>query len=480
MATHRITTPRVIDHTWIASETVRSRAGNFTFKESYPSGDAANRLKETLLFNRAIEVYLAQMPTVSWFRVWKGIADAGGGVPNQMVIWETLMDAATLLLTGNTETVYGLCSMDLKRDGAVVIELPPSLLGGLIDIRQHSIVDIGLTGIDKGNGGKLLVLPPDHQAPIPDGHIVVKSPTYAVTLGVRSFQVDGKPDKAVALMKSVRVYPLTRAADSPQMTFVNGSHNEIDTLFSDDVRFFDDLASIVEREARDIFPAHERFQLASIGIEKGKAFRPDAARRRLLDEAAHLASAIARTNSFASNDEARLVYPDRVWEWAFVGGSATFDSQGFVNTDRRAAFAYIAIGMSPAMVDKHVGAGSQYLWTPRDASGAFLDGSKSYRLHIPPNIPIKNFWSVVAYDADSRSILRNSQPFPSVSTYTNPQANGDGSIDVYFGPEAPAGKEKNWIQTVPGKGWFTLFRFYGPLEAFFDKSWKPDDITEVK
>src|SRR5262245_52067581 len=239
MATHRITTPRVIDHTWIASETVRSRAGNFTFKESYPSGDAANRLKETLLFNRAIEVYLAQMPTVSWYRVWKAIADAGGGVPNQMVIWETLMDSATLLLTGNTETVYGLCSMDLKRDGAVVIELPPSMLGGLIDIRQHSIVDIGLTGVDKGNGGKLLVLPPDHQAPIPDGYIVVKSPTYAATLAVRSFQVDGKPDKAVALMKSARVYPLTRAADPPPMTFVNGSHNEIDTLFSDDVRFFD-------------------------------------------------------------------------------------------------------------------------------------------------------------------------------------------------------------------------------------------------
>ena len=119
-------------------------------------------------------------------------------------------------------------------------------------------------------------------------------------------------------------------------------------------------------------------------------------------------------------------------------------------------------------------------WTPRDASGAFLDGGNNYRLRIPPNIPVKNFWSIVAYDADSRSILRNNQPFPSVSTYSGPQANSDGAIDVYFGPEAPAGRERNWVQTMPGKGWFVLFRFYGPLEPFFDKTWKPDDIEQVR
>jgi hypothetical protein len=296
-------------------------------------------------------------------------------------------------------------------------------------------------------------------------------------MGVRGFLVDGKPDNAVTLMKTTRIYPLTKADNPPAMTFLNGSHVEIDTEFTDDARFFDDLAAMIQREPHDIIPSHERFQLAVIGIEKGKPFSPDLARRTTLGEAARFASAIARTNSFASDDEARLAYPDRVWEWAFVGGSATWDSQGYVNTDRRAAFAYIAIGMSPAMVEQHVGAGSQYLWTPRDAGGAFLDGAKSYRLHIPADIPVKNFWSVVAYDADSRSILRNSQSFPSVSTYTNPQTNRDGSIDVYFGPLEP--ESKNWIQTMPGKGWFTLFRFYGPLEAFFDKTWKPDDIVEV-
>ena len=226
------------------------------------------------------------------------------------------------------------------------------------------------------------------------------------------------------------------------MTFVNGSHQEIDTIFSDSIQFFDDLAWLIEHEPHDVIPSHERFQLAAIGIEKGKPFRPDAGRRKLFDEAARFASAIARTNSFASDDEARLVYPDRVWEWAFVGGSASWDSQGYVNTDRRAAFAYIAIGMSPAMVEKHIGAGSQYLWTPRDGSGAFLDGGKSYRLHIPPNIPAKNFWSIVAYDADSRSILRNAPVVP-FGQHVHWPANKWRRIDRYlFQPRGARGKGK--------------------------------------
>jgi hypothetical protein len=467
-------------HGWIGASTVRTRAGNFEFRNSYPAGEAAGQLREALMFNRAAEAFLVQMHGVSWYRVWKGVGEAGAGAPNQMVVWETLMDAETLLLTGNTETVYGICAIDLKRDGPVVIEGPAMILGGVSDLWQREVMGIGPTGIDKGQGGKFLLLPPDYSGSIPEGYLTGKASTWCVVLGVRGFQVEGKTDKAVALMKTTRVYPLSDAANPPAMTFVNGSHQEIDTIFSDTAQFFDDLAWMIEREPHEIIPSHERFQLAAIGIEKGKPFQPDAVRRKVFEEAAQFASAIARANSFASDDNARLVYPERVWEWAFIGGSASWDSQGYINTDRRAAFAYIAIGMSPAMVEKHIGAGSQYLWTPRDGSGAFLDGGKDYRLHIPANIPVKNFWSVVAYDADSRSILRNDQPFPSVSSYTGPKANSDGSIDVYFGPEMPAGKEKNWIQTKPGRGWFILFRFYGPLEPFFDKTWKPGDIEPVR
>ena len=466
------------NHGWFGSQTVKTRLGQFEFRNSYPAGTAVRRLREALIFNRAVEAYLVQMHGVSWYHVWKGVAEAASRTPNQIVLWEDLMDGATRLLTGNCETVYGLCAIDLMADGPVVIEAPAMLLGGISDLWQREIAGIGPTGADKGQGGKFLLLPPDHDGPVPAGYITAKSSTYGVVLGVRGFQSAGGTAQAVTLMKTLKVYPLSQSANPSPPTFVNGSHQEIDTIFSDTEQFFADLAWLIQREPHDAIPSHERFQLAAIGIEKGKPFTPNAERQVLLDDAARFASAIARTNSFASEDEARLAYPDRAWEWAFIGGSATWDSQGYTNTDRRAGFAYIAIGMSPAMVEKHVGSGSQYLWTPRDADGAFLDGGKRYRLHVPANIPVKNFWSVVAYDADSRSILRNDQPFPSVSTYTGPQVNVDGSIDIEFGPQKSA-ETRNWIQTIPGKGWFVLFRFYGPLEKFFDKTWKPDDIVAL-
>ena len=460
---------------WFGTETVTTRLGPFDFTNSYPGAKATRQLRDALLFNRAVEAYLVQMPGVSWYRVWKGVAEAGSGMPNQVVLWENLMDGATLLLTGNCETVYGLCAIDLKRDGPVVIEAPAMLLGGASDLWQREILGIGPNGHDKGKGGKFLLLPPHHTGSVPKGYIAVTSRTYAVILGVRGFQTPGSgTKKTVALMKGMRIYPLSQSAHPPATVFINGSGQEIDTVFPDSGQYFADLAWMIEREPHDVIPSHERFQLASIGIEKGRPFRPNS----VLDEAARFGACVARANSFDSDDPERLVYRDRKWEWAFIGGSASWDSQGYVNTDRRAAFAYIAIGMSPAMVEKHVAAGSQYLWTPRDATGAFLDGGRRYRLRVPPNIPVKAFWSVVAYDADSRSILRNDQPFPSVSSYTSPVVNADGSIDIDFGPTRLSNKS-NWIHTTPGKGWFTIFRFYGPLEAFFDKTWKPNDIVEI-
>ena len=212
--------------------------------------------------------------------------------------------------------------------------------------------------------------------------MIARSPTYRILLGVRGFQVDGKTDKAVALMKGARVYPLAKAANPPAMTFVNGSGQPIDTLFPDTDQYFDDVATIVETELAANFSTLDRFQLASIGIEQGKTFSPNAERSKLLHDAARFASAVARANSFANTDPERMVYQDRRWEWAFIGGSATWDSQGYVNTDRRAAFAYLAVGMSSAMVQKVVGQGSQYFTVYSDESGAHLDGGKSYHLHM--------------------------------------------------------------------------------------------------
>jgi hypothetical protein len=132
------------------------------------------------------------------------------------------------------------------------------------------------------------------------------------------------------------------------------------------------------------------------------------------------------------------------------------------------------------MVIKMVGKGSQYLIGMRDADGDFLSGENTYTLHFPPNAPAANYWSVVLYDADTRGLLNNGQPFPSIASNQKITPNKDGSTDMVFSPTEPADKSANWIKTVPGKGWFAGVRFYSPTEAFFDQSWKPDNIEKVK
>jgi hypothetical protein len=466
-------------HGWIGTETVQTRFGDFEFKNGYPTAVATDKLYELRTFSRAVESYLHFVTLMSMFYMEKGLDGFGLNSANKFLIYEKLLDAKSLFLTANTESVYGMQFLDLKRDGPTVVEAPAGLLGGFSTMWQESLIGIGPTGVDKGKGGKFLLLPPDYKGTAATGYFAAKSPTYGVWFGVRAFLVNGKADKAVALMKTIKIYPLAKAGNPPAMTFLNGSGKPIDTIFPDTYEYFESLAALVDREPADAIPPSDRFLLASIGIEKGKAFTPDDKTRQLLAEAARAGAAMARANTFASRDPMARVYPNRRWEWAFVGGSATWDAQGYVNVDHRAAWNYAATGDSPAMVERIVGAGSQYLMATRDASGAFLDGGKNYRLHLAPNVPVKLFWSVVVYDALSRSELQNGQEFPSVSQYTGPVANADGSVDIYFGPQAPSGKEKNWIKTVPGKDWFMYLRFYSPTEAFFNRTWQPDDIIEM-
>jgi hypothetical protein len=466
------------EHDWIDTGVVDTSQGKFEFKGGYPTADASQRLHALRTLNRAVEVYLDQMPVVSWFHVWKGATEWGEAKPNQLVIWQELMDSSTLLLTGNSETVYAIAGLDLKRDGPVVAELPGGLLGGVADLWQDEVAAIGPTGIDKGQGGKLLILPPGHAGEVPGGYLVAHATSYRVVLGVRGFLVNGKPDDAVARMRQLKIYPLASAGSAPAMAYADVSNTDIDTLFRDGFGFFEDLASIIAYEA-DHLSSAQWFNLSAIGIEKDKPFAPDAERRALLEDAAKLGAATARANTYDCTDPVRLVYPDRKWERLFVGGTATWDEKGFVNTDHRAGFAYAAIGMSPAMVKKIVGGGSQYLFTPRDGNGDYLEGGKYYTLHYPANIPVKAFWSIVVYDAVSRSMLKNGSKFPTISVYTDPEFNPDGSIDFHFGPKPPKGNERNWVRTVEGRGWFPLLRFYGPLDEWFDQDWKPGDIVPV-
>jgi len=463
-------------HGWPNNETLRTRYGDFEFRNGYPAGEAGARLLETQLLNRAIDVYTTQVMRVSEIAAREGMHAFGAKTPQQVVIWENLMDAKTVLLTANTETVYAIGNLDLKSDGPTVIEAPPHMLGFLQDGLQRYLVDIGPLGPDKGAGGKFLVLPPSYSGNVPDGYFVARSPTYSVMFAMRGFQVDNKTDQAVVLMKQTKVYPLSKGSSPPPMQFLNGSNKDIDTLFPDNIRYFELLAMLVNEEPSELFDPTERSQMRAIGIEKGKPFVPDEQTKGLLSEAARIGGAIARANTYGP-PPGGYYYPDLKWQ-GISGASYTFLQDGAPLIDARNNAYYMAAGNSPAMMEKNVGQGSQYLWTYRDRKGEYLDGAKTYQLHVAPNIPAGNFWSVVVYDALSRSELQNGQPLPSVSSYTSPKVNADGSIDIVFGPDQPA-QGTNWIKTVPGKGWFPIFRFYGPQEAFFDKTWKLSDVEPV-
>src|SRR5262249_1892852 len=265
------TTRKTDHHGWISTEKVKTRFGTFDFKNGYPTLAAATALLDQLKFNRAIEVYLTQIPAVGIIEERRGLREFGARRSKQIIIWETLMDAKTLVLTANTETVYALGFLDLKSDGPTVVEAPPKMLGFAMDTLQRFLVDIGPLGPDKGNGGTYLFLPPDYKDEAPEGYFVIKSPTYGVSFGVRGFKENGKTDAAVALMKQLKAYPLAKAGQPPKMEFLNGSGQSIDTIHSDTISFFEALSELVNEEPAEVFTPLERFYMQSIGVEKEKS-----------------------------------------------------------------------------------------------------------------------------------------------------------------------------------------------------------------
>jgi hypothetical protein len=310
---------------------------------------------------------------------------------------------------------------------------------------------------------------------------VTRSPSYVNWLILRGFLVDGKPDAASAMFRNgLKIYPLSEAGDPPTMQFFNGSEQPFNTIHANNFEFFHELDEVIQREPIGFLDPELRGLFASIGIEKGQEFDPDERMRKLLQDAVAVGNATARAIWIRSREEGTYYYEDSGWYTGFVGGSHEFlknDGAGGRYLDARILFHYMATVITPAMVEPMVGAGSQYALINVDETGAYLDGAKTYRLNIPADVPAKDFWSVVAYDPQTRSQLQTDQPFPGRNNQRHDMdVNPDGSIDLYFGPEAPEGKDANWIQTVPGKGWFIALRLYGPLEPWFDRTWRPGEI----
>jgi hypothetical protein len=453
-------------------DVVSSPFGDLRFFDGVPTEETASTAYDALDLMRAIEVFLNAVPGASLVAFRKGLRQAGVTSPAVIGITEPRANSGALFLTPNTETTYGTTMLDLKAWGPTVIEAPPQSLCVVDDFWFRYVADMGIAGPDGGAGGKYLFLPPGYDGEVPDGYFAYRTPTYTNFVVLRALG-------GVPAMKQTRIYPLSQADAPEPNTFLNLAEIVFNTVHANDVSFFEEVAELVDEEPVEALDAERAGQLAAIGIVSGQPFAPDARMREILTRAAPIAAGIARVIAYAPRDpEASLTGS---WKNGFVGGSYEFLRNGARLLDARTQFHYIATVITPAMAHAQVGAGSAYAYTVHDANGDILDGARTYRLHMEPNPPAKNFWAVDVYDTQTRSLLVvPSTPYPALASNDGTlQANDDGSFDLWFGPTAPEGGTANWVETIPGKSWFPIFRAYGPLQPWFDQTWRLNEFEPI-
>jgi hypothetical protein len=476
----KMTTPITLSIT--TPESVESRIGTLKFFDGFPDDSTVQKVYDNLDFMRGVDAFLNAMPGASTEAIRAGFAGQGADNNQTVLIMENLMDSKSLFLTPNTESIYNMMWVDTK-SGPVVMETPPNVLGVIDDHWFQYVADFGRLGPDKNKGGKFLLLSPGYTGEVPEGYFVLRSRTYGNLVFWRGFLENGSTKPAVeASKKFTKVYRLSDAKNPSPMKFINVSGNAFNTIGANDFQFYDDVNNVVQYEPNEAYSPDILGTLAAIGIEKGKPFAPDARMKKILTEAVAVGNATARAIVFRSRQKEAYDYPNSAWFTCFIGGNYEFLSQpGVRDLDARIHFMYYATGVTPAMALKKVGLGSQYAAAATDSEGKPFDGGKTYKIHLPPNIPAKDFWSFVAYDNQTRSMLQTDQQFPSIGSQKEGiVVNPDSAVDVWFGPAAPKGHEANWVQTVPNKGWSVLLRLYGPLQPWFDKTWKPGEFELVK
>jgi len=476
----------------LASTAAHAQAAEslYMFERGYPAAGTAERAYNASDLRRAIEAYKFFYPTIATEALMQQVQQAqpAGTKPNQLSV-KMATAPRHQVPTGNSDTPYAFGPLDLMADGAMVVELPPGLFIGFVnDHNCRNVMDMGTIGPDKGKGGKHLILPPDYKSAVPEGYYVGHSQTRTVFFAVRSLSAEGDAAKALQAIDGIKIYPLAKAGQPVTHRFMDVTEKAAPLkllVWEENLDYWRELHAVIEVET-----APESFRpmlgmLASVGIEKGKPFNPDARMKRILEEAAHTALAEMNVNAYASRSAEDITWKDRQWSWVplrrMSPETKDYGTPAFLDLEATDNWFYQAYGASPAMGNRKIGAGSIYFAGFRDKSGAYLDGGKNYKLNVPGPVPGNLFWSATVYDAYTRSEIATDQERAAVrSLFEKPHANADGSYDLYFGPKAPAGKEGQWVKTIPGKGWFAYFRIYGPQAPAFDGTWKLNDIAEVK
>jgi len=455
---------------------------SYTFDGGYPTPETALTEYDEADLNRAVQAYRFFYPSVSGLAIYQGFSRAGG-VPNR-VFGVLEAQPRHVGFTLNSDTPYGTVLLDL-RDGPFVVELPPGpLMTMVMDLHQRWVADLGLPGPDAGRGGKHLIVPPHYEKPLPSGYNVGRATTYRVIAGVRALPLGGDVKAAIEQIRAVKIRPLDAPPGWLAPEWVDMTPRPQDTTplaCENGLGFWDALHQIVDSEP--VYDPYRNYygELAELGIVKGRPFTPDARMRKILLQAAQLGNTLLRIQSFADRRPDRVVWNDRKWEWVgLVDSNGAFDAPTHTDLAARETWFFQAIGASPAMFRRKVGFGSLYWLGTRDRTGAYLDGRRNYRLVVPGPVPASLFWSITVYDAETRSQVQTDQGKAALrSLFELAGSASMDSIDLYFGPDAPAGKAARWIKTLPRKGWFAYFRVYGPTERAFDGTWKPGDFEAV-
>jgi hypothetical protein len=460
-----------------AAQSVDTRIGKIELIEGVPANAAVvQKLFDESDFQRAAQAYVWALPIVG-FAQWQADArSVFGAKDTDMVIYESVQDKFGIL-TANATTPYIVGLPDLSKTGPLVIDYPAgNSAGGIGDFWQRPLTDLGETGPDQGKGGKYLVVGPGQAVPEANGYRVIHSPTVNIFVAFRALDAD--PAKADALIQKFHLYPYADRTSPASTRFLRPDGRKWSQVPPRGLAYWERLDDIVQRE-----PVLERDRvmmglLQPVGIEKGKPFAPDERQRKILEEGAQVGELFAQANAFDSRAPGSQYRPGAQWRYV-IGFDASQESKYYTAVDARAEYFYQAVTTSNGMTTKTPGVGQAYLGVYRDKSDQVLDGSKNYVLHVPANPPAKLFWSLTVYDTDQRVLIDNGKGIAGKSSREELVKNADGTVDLYVGPDAPAGKEKNWIPSVPRKAWFAMFRLYGPLQPYFDAAFALPDFERV-
>jgi len=450
------------------------------FSGGYPSEEMSTALYNEMDYQRAVQAYIWATPLVNSVAFQKAFVDAGGSVSEpSLLIFDKHVGPKQIIMTANSEVIYAFSVVDLVKTGPVVMEVPAGMPGGLWDMWERGLEDIGLGR--SVHGGKFMLLAPGSAQEIPADYIPVRSSTNRVLLAARGILKPGESSEPfVKLASSIKLYTLAEK-DRPTKIVLNDG-KPFDSDWPKDVRYFDYVANglsdaVIEPQDKLMYA-----MLEPLGIAPGKPFQPDERQKQILARAAETGHAMVANLAFANRFPSSRVWDDRMWERSILTKTPNNELPTRIELDERAQGWYqlVGNGVFPYFAKPEAGSGQWYASTFRDGTGAFLNGANTYKLSLASSPPAERFWSITIYDNRTRSMIDTDQQRAGLSSYSDLKSNANGSIDLYFGPSAPAGMESNWIKTIRGQGFFAMFRLYNPLEPVFDGTWKPTDLQKTE